>query len=195
MRRGNDNGFDGLYGGYSIISARNLGEETMTGLEFDYNQRLTFLPGALKGLAVRANYTLISAEAEFTFAATQTTPVHRTTRQIPGTAPRTGNFGLTYTRGKFGATFDVNYTGEYPVASIATLNINTPQFVQLISYRKNLTTMNLGFTYRVRPNTTVYFNVNNLGAEGYNRYLASENRPREHIVSARSLILGVTGQF
>ena len=193
--QGNDNGFDGLYAGYSIISARNLGEETMTGLEFDYNQRLTFLPGELKGLAVRANYTLISAEAEFTFAATQTTPVHRSTREIAGTAPRTGNFGLTYNRGNFGASFDLNYTGEYPVQVISTLNINTPQFVQLISYRKDLATMNLGFTYRVRPNATLYFNINNVGAEGPDRYLVSVNRPREHIVSARSLILGVTGQF
>ncbi|MEI6105472.1 MAG: TonB-dependent receptor [Opitutae bacterium] len=193
--QGTDNGFDGLYGGYSIISARNLGTETMKGLEFDYNQRLTFLPGEFKGLAVRANYTLIAADADFTFAATQTSPVHRTTYQIAGTAPKTGNFGLTYTRGKFGANFDVNYTGAYPVAVISTLNINTPQFAQLISYRKNLTTMNLGLNYRVRPYATVYFSVNNLGARGYDRYLVSTDRPREHIITPRSLQLGVTGQF
>ena len=193
--QGLDNGFDGLYGGYSIISARNLGDETMKGVEFDYNQRLTFLPGELKGLAVRANYTLIAADANFTFAATQTAPVQRTTYQIAGTAPRTGNFGLTYTRGKFGANFDMNYTGAYPVAVVSTLNINTPQFAQLISYRKDLTTMNLGLNYRVTQNATVYFSVLNLGARGYDRYLVSTNRPREHIITPRSLQLGVTGQF
>lgn len=193
--QGLDNGFDGLYGGYSIISPRNLGEETMTGLELDYNQRLTFLPGAWKGLAVRANYSLIAASAEFTYSAAQTTPLHRTTMQIPGTSPKTGNFGLTYTRSDFGASFDVNYTGKYPVESVATLGINTPQFVQLISYRKDLMTMNLGFTYRVHPKATLYFNVNNLGAKGYDRFLFSENRPREHIVTPRSITLGVTGQF
>jgi TonB-dependent receptor len=193
--QGLDNGFDGLYGGYSIISARNLGTETMKGVEFDYNQRLTFLPGELKGLAVRANYTIIAADADFTFAATQTSPVHRTTYQIAGTAPKTGNFGLSYNRGNFGTSFDLNYTGAYPVAVISTLNINTPQFAQLISYRKDLTTMNVGFTYRVRPNATLYFNVNNLGARGYDRYLVSTNRPREHIITPRSLILGITGQF
>ena len=193
--QGNDNGFDGLYAGYAIISARNLGEETMTGLEIDYSQRLTFLPGALKGLGIRANYSIISAEAEFTFSATQTTPVHRGTYQIPGTAPKAANFGLTYNRGDFGASFDLNYTGAYPVTAVATLGINTPQFDQLISYRKDLTTMNLGFTYRLRPNATLYFDVNNIGADGPDRYLVSTNRPREHIISPRSLILGISGRF
>jgi TonB-dependent receptor len=195
VAQGNDNGFDGLYGGYTIISASNLGEETLQGLELDYNQRLTFLPGELKGLAVRANYSIISASAEFFFSATQTAPVHRSTYQIPGTAPRTGNFGITYNRGKFGASFDANYTGKYPDAVVATLGINTPAFNQLIVYRKDLVTMNLGFTYRVHPNATLYFNVNNLGAEGTDRYLVSENRPRAHVLSNRQLTFGVTGQF
>jgi iron complex outermembrane receptor protein len=193
--QGNDNGFDGLYGGYTIISARNLGAETMKGVEFDYNQRLTFLPGELKGLALRANYTLIAADADFTFAATQTSPVHRTTYQIAGTAPRAGNLGLTYNRGKFGANFDVNYTGAFPFAVISTLNINTPQFAQLISYRKSVTTTNLSFDYRVTPNATVYFAINNVGAKGYDRYLQTTDRPREHIITPRSLQLGITGRF
>ena len=193
--QGNDNGFDGLYAGYSIISPRNLGTETLRGLEFDYNQRLTFLPGELKGLALRANYTLISADADFTFAATQTDPVHRTTYQIAGTMPRSGNVGVTYNRGKFGATFDVNYTGAYPFTVVSTQNINTPQFFQLISYRKAVTTTNLSFNYRVMPNATVYLSINNLAAKGYDRYLQTTDRPREHIITPRSFQVGVTGTF
>ena len=193
--QGPDNGFDGLYGGYTIFNPQNIGKETLTGLEFDFNQRLTFLPGALKGLAVRANYSLIQASGDFLFSATQTSPVHRTTRQIPGISPRAANLGLTYTRGNFGATFDLNYTGEYPDTNVATLNINTPDFLQLIVYRTNLTTMNLGFTYRVRPDATLFFNVNNLEAQGTDRYTLLPNRPRAHVVSPRSLIFGVTGQF
>jgi TonB-dependent receptor len=192
---GVDNGFDGQFGGYTIFSARNLGSETIKGLELDYNQRLTFLPGELKGLAVRANFTIIAADADFFFSAAQTAAVHRTTYQIPGTAPKTGNFGLTYNRGNFGASFDLNYTAKYPDAVIATLGINTPQFDQLIVYRKDLVTMNLGVTYRVRPNATVYLNLNNLGAEGTDRYLVSENRPRAHVLATRQLTLGITGQF
>ena len=193
--QGLDNGFDGQYAGYAIISARNLGTEIVKGVEFDYNQRLTFLPGEFKGLSLRANFSLIQAEGEFTFAATQTTPVHRSTREIPGIAPKAANLGLNYDKGKFGASFDLNYTGEYPDTTVATLNINTPQFAQLIVYRKDLTTMNLGVTYRVHPAATVFLNVNNLTAEGTDRYLVSANRPRAHVVSPRSLIVGISGQF
>ena len=48
---------------------------------------------------------------------------------------------------------------------------------------------------RVRPNATVYFAINNLGAKGYDRYLQTTDRPREHIITPRSLQLGITGQF
>lgn len=193
--QGTDNGFDGLYAGYNIVSPRNIGDETLKGLEFDYNQRLTFLPGIFKGLAVRGNLSLISAEGDFFFSATQLAPIHRTTRQIPGIAPRAANLGVTYTRGNFGASFDVNHTGEYPDTIVATVGIDTPQFAQFINYRKNLTTYNLGFTYRVRPEATIYLNVNNLTAEGTDRYVFSPNRPRAHVISPRILTLGVTGRF
>jgi iron complex outermembrane recepter protein len=194
---GPDNGFDGNYGGYTIISPRNIGALTVDGLEFDFNQRLTFLPGALKGLSVRANYTFLKAEGDFWFAIppTQTSVIHRTTRQIPGMVPHTANVGLSYTNGKFGASFDLNHTGEYADTNLANLNYNTPQFVQLIVYRTELTTMNVGFTYRLRSDATVYFNVNNLTAEGTDRYTLSTLRPRAHLVSPRSFIVGVTGQF
>jgi TonB-dependent receptor len=193
--QGTDNGFDGLYAGYSIISARNIGKETLTGLEFDFNQRLTFLPGELKGLALRGNFSLISAKGDFFFSATQVAPVHRTTYQIPGIAPRAANLGLTYNRGNFGASFDLNHTGRYADAIIATVGLDTPQFAQFIAYRTNLTTLNLGFTYRVRPNATMYLNVNNLTAEGTDRYVFSPDRPRAHVISPRIFTFGVTGRF
>ena len=109
--------------------------------------------------------------------------------------PRSGNVGVTYNRGKFGATFDVNYTGAYPFTVVSTQNINTPQFFQLISYRKAVTTTNLSFNYRVMPNATVYLSINNLAAKGYDRYLQTTDRPREHIITPRSFQVGVTGTF
>jgi len=188
-----DNGFDGLYGGYQIISLKNLGALQLKGLEIDFKQRLYFLPGALKGLTIRGNYTWLRADAQFYFTATQVGAIARNTRQIPGVIPRAGNLGFQYNYRKFGATLDVNYTGEYPVTNVAT--VTTPAFTQLIAYRKELTRVNAGITYRVRPDATLFFNASNIGQTGPDIYTFVTNRPRQHTISLMSLSLGVSGQF
>lgn len=190
-----DNGFDGLYGGYQIISPKNIGFLELQGIEFDFKQRLTFLPGALRGLTLRGNYTWLRAEGQFYFSTAQTAPTFRSTDQIPGLQPGAGNLGLSYNQGKFGASVDVNYTSEYPFTNVATLNVNTPNFVQLIAYRKALTRVNAGMTYRVRPEATAFLNVNNIGQTGPDIYTFTINRPRQHTIALMSISLGVTGQF
>ncbi len=57
-----DNGFDGLYGGYAILAPRNNGTAVFDGLEFDFRQRLSFLPGFWRGLTTRGNVSLLKAE-------------------------------------------------------------------------------------------------------------------------------------
>ena len=47
---GSDNGFDGRYEGYALTSQRNGGSARIRGLELNYQQQFTFLPGWLKAL-------------------------------------------------------------------------------------------------------------------------------------------------
>lgn len=196
--QGPDNGFDGLYGGFQILEPRNVGRMTLRGLELDYKQRLTFLPGAFRGLTVRGNVTFNTAEGDLYFTTAQAAsgvPSKRKTRELPGVLPRAANLGLQYNYGKFGASFDLNHTGDYADFTLASFNLATPQFTQLIVYRKALTTMNLGFTYRVRPDATVYLNLNNIAEEAPERYSAFVNRPRQVNVTPMSIVFGVQGQF
>ena len=62
---GVDNGFDGLYEGYELVQPQNIGDAEYKGLEFEVRQRMTFLPGALRGLTLRANYTYLKAKGRF----------------------------------------------------------------------------------------------------------------------------------
>lgn len=198
--QGPDNGFDGLYGGFQIVAPRNLGRVTLNGLEFDYKQRLTFLPGAWKGIGLRANLTLNEAEGELFFSTAQAAtgvPSIRKTKELFGVLPAAGNFGVTYNRGKWGFSYDLNYTGEYADSAFGgvSFNVGTPQFQQLITYRKPLTTMNLGVTYRVLPSATAYINVNNFTEEGPERFLQFEQRTRALTVAPMSIVIGVQGTF
>lgn len=180
---GPDNGFDGLYQGYEIIRARNLGTAKLTGLEFDFRQRLAFLPGVLKGITARANYTYLKSEGNFG----GTTDLK--SGQIAGFVPRAYNFGLIYTYRNFGASFDVNYTGRYPT----NFSLTTPGGSNFI--RNEIFRMNAGVTYKFRPNATAFLSVINLGEEGTEIYTYLPSRPRVQLIASQSLKFGINGQF
>jgi TonB-dependent receptor len=180
---GPDNGFDGLYGGYEIIQAANLGNAKLKGLEFDYRQNLRFLPGVLKGLTARANYTYLETSGKFAGN------VELQNGQVAGFIPRAYNVGLLYNYRRFGASFDMNYTGRYPVG----YSLTSPGNGNI--YRLGLRVMNAGVTWKLRPDATFFLNVNNLDQQGARQYTFIESRPRSQWVVPRAVKFGLTGQF
>ena len=70
-----------------------------------------YSPGALKGLTFQANYTYLKTEGKFA----GTSLVSGT--QLANFIPKALNAGLIYKYRDFGASFDVNYTGEYPLTN------------------------------------------------------------------------------
>ena len=180
---GTDNGFEGLYDGYEIIQSSNNGTAKLKALEFDFRERLTFLPGVLKGLTARANYTYLETSGN------RGGTVELKNGQVAGFVPRAYNVGLLYNYRTFGASFDMNYTGKYPVA----YSLTSPGNGNL--YRDSWRVMNAGVTYRVRPEATLFLNVNNIAQEGPRQYTYLEGRTRSLWIVPRSVKFGVTGQF
>ena len=180
---GPGNGFDGQYAGYELIQSNNLGDATLKGAEFDVRQRLTFLPGAFKGLAARANYTYLQTNGRFA----GTTDLSN--GQVAGFIPRSYNFGLTYNYGKFGASYDVNYTGKFPVG----YSLTSPGSGNV--YRDSVTWQNVGVTYQYRPGLTLYVNLNNLEQDGMRQYVYTSTRTSLDRYQPRAVKFGVTGQF
>src|SRR5690606_29279407 len=88
---GPDNGFDGEYEGYELISNFNGGSARVRGFELSYNQRFSWLPGIWKGLAFMANYTRL--ESQGNYSAAEGT---RTGADLAGFVPETFNTGLSY---------------------------------------------------------------------------------------------------
>jgi TonB-dependent receptor len=180
---GADNGFDGLYSGYELIQSSNNGNAKLRGLEFDFRERLTFLPGALKGLTARANYTYLETTGN------RGGTVELKNGQVAGFIPRAYNVGLMYNYKKFGASFDMNYTGRYPVA----YSLTSPGNGNI--YRDSWKVMNAGVSYKLRADATVFLNVNNIAQEGPRQYMFTESRTRSQWIVPRTLKFGVTGQF
>jgi len=178
-----DNGFDGLYGGYTIFAPSNIGDAKVDGFEIDFKQRLAFLPGALKGLTFRANYTHLKTEGEFA----GTTVVGGS--QIANFLPEAFNAGLQYSYRGFGASFDVNYTGGFPInnASASSPGLN--------AFAKSLTTMNVGLSYKIRPEATLFLSINNISEKGRIYYTYDPSRTRQLLIAPLAIEIGVTGQF
>ena len=184
--KGTDNGFDGLYEEYEIIQPNNVGSAEVRGLELDVRQRLTFLPGLLKGLTLRGNMTHLRTQGKF--AGT----IEVKNGQIAEYIPRAFNVGAMYTYKKWGASYDVNYTSAYPVV----VGVSTTGAFTVGSYfRRELTIMNAGLTYKVRPSATLYLSINNIEQQGAERYTYDPDRTRSVYIAPRTIKFGLNGQF
>ena len=93
---------------WTLTTDTNNGKARVRGLEFNYSQQLDFLPGALRGLGVFANYTWLQTEGT-----RQTTTAVPVLVPLINFIPRNGNAGLNYTYGRWDARLQVNYHSDY----------------------------------------------------------------------------------
>ncbi|HYH57018.1 MAG TPA: TonB-dependent receptor, partial [Anseongella sp.] len=91
------------YDQWEVEQSANGAAADVYGVELTWQQQLTFLPGALNGLGIYANYTYI--QSEFTVPGLEST---RTVR-LPGMRPRVGNVSLSYEKFGFSGRLSLNF--------------------------------------------------------------------------------------
>ena len=179
---GNDNGYNGEYAGFARLSSTNAGTAYVQGWEFTYQQQFTFLPGLLKGLGASANYTLITTHGNFGGAA------NRSTNEVPGFIPRTGNASLSWRYRRFSTRILYNFTGSY----ITSFTAATPW---RNIYRYNYQTVNVGVAYQWRPSVSFTADVSNLYNEPQALYRGIPSQMQTTIINGTTINLGVNGRF
>jgi len=92
--------FAGFYG----TEPQNGGDGHLTGIEADWTQHLTFLPGILSGLGFDVNWTHVSSSVVVDTATGRTAPMLRT-------SPDLANAALTYDKGPISARVAWTYNG------------------------------------------------------------------------------------
>lgn len=95
-----------------ITQAINGNNANLYGFEFAIQRGLDFLPGALSGLGLYANYTYTYSEAKLTGLA-GTDPNEVSTIALPGQAEHVGNFALYYQKNGYSARLSANFNGAY----------------------------------------------------------------------------------
>ena len=179
---GPDNGYNGEYAGFTRLTSGNAGTATIRGWEFTYQQQFTFLPGLFKGLGASANYTLIDTKGDFGGTTT------RSTDEVPGFIPRTGNASVSWRYRKFSARVLYNFVGSY----ITAFTANTPA---RNNYRYKYETVTAGISYQYRPSLQFTIDAANLFNEPQRLYRGVPSQMSNTILNGQTITFGVNGRF
>jgi TonB-dependent receptor len=179
---GTDNGFDGDYVGYALTTQANGGFAKIEGIEFNYQQQLSFLPGWAKGFGVNANFTSLKTEGDYG----GTTVL--TNSSLAGFVNKTGNLGLGYRGYGFDLRLMAVYRGNY-------LNTNSPT-PALVQYQVAKTTWSWKSRYTVSRHLTLFLDLENIFSVPLdNRYALYKDRITSYRIFPTKMVTGVTGRF
>lgn len=168
---GRDNGYDGQYAGYDIITNGNGGRGRVDGLEFSYLQQLSFLPGALRGLTVLVNYTYLRAVGDYGQGSGGS-------NGLVGFVPHTANARLSYKYRWFAPYVQWSYVGR----SLGNFDAQP----QLQTHRLERRIVNAGFSLKFPRQLEFFFDIANL---------FDEPQRTTHFVSGTRLSTYYNGAF
>jgi outer membrane receptor for ferrienterochelin and colicin len=183
---GNDNGYEGQYAGYEIITKMNSGEATIEGIEANYQQRLTFLPGWMQGLGVYGNFTKLRTHG--TNSAFMTGPTSSAGGTIAGFLDVTGNVGVSYVGRGFDLRLQSNYRGKY----MRSNNANPA----LVQWQLPKWSTSWKSRYNFTRNFGVFLDIENMFETPLdNAYAAYRDRIVQYRTFSLRIATGVTGRF
>jgi TonB-dependent receptor len=178
---GTDNGFNGEYAGWTMLTSANAGTALVQGWEFNYQQQFSFLPGLLKSLSGLVNYTVLDTHGDFGGSG------RRETGQVAGFVPRTANASLTWRYRRFSTRLLVNYAGTF----LQTYNANAARNL----YRLERKLINLGFSYQVRSWLNLTLDIDNLTNVGQRRYRGVPDNREYYNYPGTTITAGFNGRF
>lgn len=142
--------YPGITGMAQVSTFMNLQSAHARGVELNYRQQFTKLPGLLAGLGLSGNYTYTDSSGISRAGAHET---------LPYTATHTFNVGQSYVHGPV----DIQITETYAGLTLRTLGKTAAQDVYLQPYFQ----LDLGARYRITPQLSVYFQARNLNSEKF----------------------------
>jgi iron complex outermembrane recepter protein len=154
---------------YTVSTRANAGFGKVNGIEINYSQSLSFLPGAFRGFGVFANFTYLKTEGTFNLGSTSAPPI--STTHLQGFIPRTANAGISYVYNKIDLRASWNFTDWWPE--------NTPSDPSTTKIRGSRYTIDVSSKYRLTRNISLFadfVNVTTTHGEKYWGWVAQNRR-------------------
>lgn len=181
---GADNGFDGNYVGYGLTTQRNGGYAKVKGLELNYFQQFTFLPGWWSGFAAFANYTRMKVEGNYS---TGNAIALAPTSEVAGFNPETGNIGISYNRNRATIRVQFNHHGRYLTGFSQTQSS--------LVYRRARDVVDVKTQYQLTKNFDLYLDVVNVLNEAESASEFYRGRPQTLSKQTPQFFFGVNGRM
>ncbi len=164
----------GAYDGFDITEPINGGSADLYGVELNWMQQFTFLPGFFSGFGIYGNYTYTKSEAKLQY---------RDWNVLPGQAADVGNVGLSFE--KFGLTtrLSLNYN-----AKVLTEVGKTPDYDR---YTDNHWQLDFSGVYDILDNLSFYVDVINITNQPSREYQGISSRPRSNAYYGLSMRSGI----
>lgn len=138
----------GLYAGYQLTRAMNIGSARVRGFELSYQQQFSKLPGPWRGFGLFGNLTVLEAYGDFGALVA--------TNKLPGMVPRTINGGLSYVGHGLQIRLLGNFRATTPGASFGLVSGG-------IEFKRNeRLSLDLKLGYRINRQFNLYLDIANL---------------------------------
>ena len=175
VNAGADNGYGGQYVGYLITTQENGGFAKIKGIEVNYSQQFTFLPGWLNGFGAFANFTRMSVVGNYgTGSAINTGIVGGNplapTSEVAGFNPETANAGISYIKNGVTVRLAWNHNGRYLGGFSLTQSA--------LNYNRARDVVDIKTTYQISKTYSAYLDVVNIFAEADRASESFDGAPR-----------------
>ncbi len=172
--------------GYTLSRPENAGTGTVKGVEVGYQQFFDFLPGALSGLGVQANYTFADSSAP--------TSLVGFTASLPQLSKNSYNLVGIYE--KYGVSARVAYNHRSDFLSGILAGAFTPPGGSSVSYIFPIRTAGYGWldaavSYDVSDRFTISVDAQNLLRTQIKQYYDVPTRPGNYTVDDTQYMIGV----
>ncbi len=159
-------GIDGepQFADFDVLTPVNGKTATLFGVEVAWQQQLTFLPGALNGLGIYANYTYTDSKTDIDLGDGATREL-----TIPGQSEHIANLALSYEKHGFSGRIALNFHGSYvdAVGDKADEDVYYDDHIQL----------DFSANYEFRKGLRVFAELLNLTDEPLRFFVGDESRP------------------
>jgi TonB-dependent receptor len=177
---GTNNGFNGEYENWVLRTRRNGGWARVDGLELNYQQQLSFLPGFLNGFGLYANMTFLRSRGTYDGEIIRD--------EIQGFTDRSANAGISYIKHGFTIRASANYNG----GRLTNYDDNPMELV----YDGERTSVDFSIKYAIRRlKSSVYLDVNNPTNSKRTKYQAYESRQLDTQIYGMRITAGISGEF
>ena len=172
--------------GFGFTGNRAVAYQTFTntpkahagGLEADFEEHLTMLPGLLSGLGFGANTTLVDSSFDIRPGETHA---------LPSTAKATYNVSVTYDYQAVEVTVGIAHVGKY----LSGIGSDPTQDV----YTDAMNWLDVGLQYRINRTFGVYLNAKNLTNAPVHYTIGTTPRTIQREFYNETLQAGLTAQF